>query len=39
MARPKRDYEVVRRDVPKELWPELSKRIEEWKLEQKNKDD
>ncbi len=37
MARPKRGYKVIKRDVPEELWPELARRIEDWKLEQKGK--
>ena len=37
MARPKRDYEVVRRDIPAALWPEIAGRIEEWKFKEKMK--
>ena len=35
MAKPKPDYKFTRRNIPDELWPEVSRMIEQWKLERK----
>lgn len=37
MAKPKPDYKVLRKNVPEDLWPEISKLIEEWKIKRGSK--
>ena len=38
MAKPKPGYKFTRRNIPNELWPEVSRMIEQWKMERKKDD-